>query len=406
MQMVRVLEPCLALVVGVVLTLGVPRSGESTGEAPGTSGVQGFLRRHWQRPIPPQGRPPASFSPLEASLTPQSCGTCHPAQLTDWKTTLHARSMGPGMTGQLVEMWRTDAESARLCLTCHAPLAEQHPENRTIFDATLQRQGLVCAACHVREHVRFGPARRAGDSRPDLPRESLPHRGAVRTPAFAASEFCASCHQFGDDGFALNGKLLENTYAEWKTSPAASRGQHCQDCHMPDRRHVWRGIHDPETVRSGVAIALATDRPRYRPGDAVIARLTITSTGVGHHFPTYVTPRVVVRAVLVDAAGRELPASAEERVIAREVALDLSRELFDTRIPAGGQFSMRYQRRLDGVGVRLRVVAIVYPDHFYTRFLESLLTTGAGRGERDIREALEGTRHSAFELYRREIPLT
>lgn len=175
---------------------------------------------------------------------------------------------------------------------------------------------------------------------------------------------------------------------------------------MPDRRHVWRGIHDPETVRSGVVIALATDRPRYRLGDAVIARLTITSPGVGHHFPTYVTPRVVVRAALVDAAGRELPASVEERVIAREVALDLSRELFDTRIPAGGQFNMRYQRRLDGVGLRLRVVATVYPDHFYTRFFESLLTGGAGRGERDIRQALERTRRSAFELYRREVPLT
>ncbi len=28
-----------------------------------------------------------------------------------------------------------------------------------------------------------------------------------------------SCHQFGADGYALNGKLLENTYEEWKASP-------------------------------------------------------------------------------------------------------------------------------------------------------------------------------------------
>jgi nitrate/TMAO reductase-like tetraheme cytochrome c subunit len=389
-----------------MLLMVSPVAGDSTRELPDPTAIQSFLQRHWQRPIPPQGRPPVGFSPLEASLDPQSCGTCHPAQLADWKSSLHAKSMGPGLTGQLAEMWRTDAESARLCLTCHAPLAEQQPENRGIFDGALQRQGVVCSACHVREHERLGPPRRAGDPRPDQPREKLPHRGATRSPAFAASEFCSSCHQFEADGFALNGTLLENTYAEWKTSPAARRGQQCQDCHMPERRHIWRGIHDPETVRSGLVITLATDRPSYRSGDPLTARLTITSPGVGHHFPTYVTPRVVVRAVLVDAAGREVPASAEERVIEREVTLDLSRELFDTRIPAGGRFSLAYRRRLERAGLRLRVVVTVYPDHFYTRFFESRLATGAGRGARDIQEALEATRRSAFEVYRREIPLT
>ena len=55
-----------------------------------------------------------------------------------------------------------------------------------------------------------------------------------------------SCHQFTPDGFALNGKLLETTYNEWKASRFAREGVQCQDCHMPDRRHRWRGIHDPD----------------------------------------------------------------------------------------------------------------------------------------------------------------
>src|SRR3972149_6707377 len=63
-----------------------------------------FLRRHWSRPVSPQVKPSARWSPLEASLLPESCGTCHPAQLADWKESLHARSMGPGGKGQLVEM--------------------------------------------------------------------------------------------------------------------------------------------------------------------------------------------------------------------------------------------------------------------------------------------------------------
>ena len=159
-------------------------------------------------------------------------------------------------------------------------------------------------------------------------------------------------------------------------------------------------------VRSGVVVDVATDRPRYKAHEEVAARITITTTGVGHHFPTYVTPQVVVRAALVDAAGREAPASAEERVVAREVSLDLSRELFDTRIPAGGRFVVDYRRRVERAGLSLRVRVSVYPDHFYTRFFESLLGSSAGRGTAEIQKALDATRRSTFELYRRDLPLT
>ena len=384
------------LTVAVVLVLlgGLTAASDRAPSSFEGVSVQEFLSRHWRRPIAPQGVPLARFAPLEASLAPQSCGTCHPAQLSDWRTAHHAKSMGPGVTGQLAELWRTDAESARLCLTCHAPLAEQQPENRAIFDAALHGQGVVCAACHVREHQRFGPPRRERTVHSSAPQASLPHGGATRTPAFMAAEFCSSCHQFENDGFALNGKLLENTYEEWKASPAASRGPQCQDCHMPDRRHLWRGIHDPEMVRSGVTVNVVTDRPRYRRGDQIAARITLTATGVGHHFPTYVTPRVVVRAVLVESGGREAPGSAVERVIARDVSLDLSRELFDTRVPAGRQFVFDYRRRVELVGLSLRVLVTVHPDHFYTRFFESLLVSGSARIGAKPRSKMRSTPHA------------
>jgi hypothetical protein len=397
------LRSCLALVAVVALFAGGAIAADAPRSRPEGNTTRDFLTRHWRRPIPPQGTAPVRFSPIEASLSPQSCGICHPAQLADWATTLHAKAMGPGVTGQLTEMRRTDPETARLCLTCHAPLAEQQPENRAIFDPALQSQGIVCAACHVRKHQRFGPPRRASAAAP-LP--NPPHGGATRTPAFRASEFCSSCHQFTPDGYALNGKLLENTYEEWRASPAAARGQQCQDCHMPDRRHLFRGIHDPDMVRAGVTVDVTTERPRYRAGEEIVARITLSAAGVGHHFPTYVTPRVVVRAALVDSGGREVPASVEERVIAREIALDLSRELFDTRIPGGGRFGLDYRRRVERPGVLLRVVVTVYPDHFYTRFFESLLGSGAGQGTAEIQRALEATRQSTFELYRRDVPLT
>ncbi len=374
-----------------------------------------FLGRHWSRPIPPQGKPPARFTPIEASLLPESCGTCHPAQFADWKESIHARSMGPGVKGQLVEMLPRDPESALGCHACHAPLAEQQEKIRggkggfssnQAFDATLQAKGLACAGCHVRQHERFGPPKRDGSLAGELPRDRLPHNGVTRTPAFLRAEFCRDCHQFPPDGFALNGKLLENTYAEWKASPFGRSGVQCQECHMPDRRHLWRGIHDAEMVRSGVIVGFSTDKPRYAIGDTVLATLRLTNSKVGHYFPTYVTPRVVVSSELLDRSGRVVPGSLQEKVIGREVTLDLSRELFDTRLAPGGSATFQYRQRLLSPGLTLRVAVTVEPDHFYVGFLEALLSGGAGKGTAQIRQALRAARSSSFTIYVNEVPLT
>ena len=104
---------------------------------------------------------------------------------------------------------------------------------------------------------------------------------------------------------------------------------------MPDRRHLWRGIHDPDMVRAGLTITAEAGAARYRVGDAAIVTLRIASTAVGHAFPTYVTPRVVAAIEVVDAAGRAVEGSRVETVIGREVSLDLSRELSDTRLSPG-----------------------------------------------------------------------
>src|SRR5688572_6391052 len=142
------------------------------GALPPTSpdAVEDFVSRHWRSPLAPQGPTPPGFSPLEASLAPEACGTCHPAQLADWTTSVHAASMGPGVAGQLVEMLDADRSAALACYTCHAPLAEQRPfvpspatgaapspsfAANPALDRTLQSRGVVCAGCHVRAHERF-----------------------------------------------------------------------------------------------------------------------------------------------------------------------------------------------------------------------------------------------------------
>src|SRR5437016_11944094 len=375
--------------------------------ASGADAIREFLDRHWRRPLAPQGPPPARFSPLEASLQPEACGTCHLVQLADWKSSLHAASMAPGVAGQLVEMLESDPPSALSCFTCHAPLAEQAPRvddggrarTNPAYDAALGARGLVCAGCHVRAHQRFGPPRRDGSLAPRAPSETLPHNGVTRAPAFLRSEFCQSCHQFTADGFALNGKLLQATYDEWKASRFAREGVQCQDCHMPDRRHRWRGIHDADMVRSGLTITAKAGAARYRPGELALVTLRVSSTRIGHAFPTYVTPRVVLSAELVDTAGQVVAGSRREQVIGREVALDLSRELADTRLMPGKSATFTYRMKIDARGVRARVSVVVEPDAFYVAFFDTLLRQGAGRGEAQIRQALEAARRSPFTLF-------
>jgi hypothetical protein len=234
----------------------------------------------------------------------------------------------------------------------------------------------------------------------------LPHNGVTRTPAFLKADFCRGCHQFTPDGFALNGKLLQATYDEWKASRFAREGVQCQDCHMPDRRHRWRGIHDLEMVRSGLTIEAKAGAPRYRPGELALVTLRVSSTRVGHAFPTYVTPRVVLSAELLDDTGQVVVGSRREQIIGREVALDLSRELFDTRLMPGKSTTLTYRMKVEATGLRARVAVVVEPDAFYVAFFEALLQQGAGRGEGQIRQALETARRSPFTLFERELPLS
>src|SRR5947209_18743520 len=150
-----------AVLIAVLAALGAVN-------APGAETIQEFLGRHWRRPLVPQGPRPARFSQLEASLQPEACGACHPVQLADWTTSLHARSMGPALVGQLVEMLESDPGSALGCLTCHAPLDEQAPRvadgprarANPVYDATPRPRALLCAGRHLRAHPQLRPAPR------------------------------------------------------------------------------------------------------------------------------------------------------------------------------------------------------------------------------------------------------
>ena len=356
-----------------------------------------FLSRHWRLPVPSQGPPPEGLSDAETSLDPATCGACHPLQYAQWRTSLHAGAYSPGFAGQLIEGDLAEPFQLRSCQTCHAPLEEQQPYGATLapnpgYDPALRAGGIVCAACHVRAHRHFGPPRR--DGLPPLP-DPLPHGGFSERGEYLESRFCAECHQFfGDAG--VNGKPIENTYAEWRRSPQAAAGRHCQDCHMPDRAHLWRGIHDPETVRSAVDVELlAVDLD----GETLRASLVLRNRDVGHAFPTYVTPRVFLSIYQTDAAGREIADSRTEGTIGRQIDLASGSEEFDTRVLPGESAKIDYALPRAAGAESLVARVVVDPDFHYQGVFDYLLATLRDpQALQTIEEARRRTSESSYVL--------
>jgi len=365
-----------------------------------------FLAAHWRFPLPPQGPAPATFSEAEASLDPATCGACHPAQYAQWQGSLHAGAFSPGFSGQLIEGALAEPGALRECQACHAPLAEQQPVTATgapneRFDPALRRHGVVCAACHVRAHRRFGPPRRTGAPPAPVP---APHGGFTPRLEYTQSRFCAACHQFFDDA-GVDGKPVENTFREWQASPQAARGETCQTCHMPDRAHLWRGIHDAETVRKAVPADLVL---LEAPPDRVAAALVLAAEGVGHAFPTYVTPRVFLAIWQEDAAGVELSGTRREFTLGRQLdfATQPWGEVFDTRVAAGESVKLDYgePRAMGSTALVGRVT--VDPDFHYRGVfatLEGQLADPEAR--RRIGEAHRRSVASPYVLHERRVPL-
>lgn len=332
--------------------------------------VDTFLAQHWQDPVAPQGVPPAHFSAHEASLAPETCGQCHVQQYQDWQQSLHSKTMGPGILWQFRLMPQADANQ---CMKCHAPLAEQkaliaqaqHWPNApkqtapAYIPPDLGHQGLVCASCHVRKHQRFGPEPLKKVA------TQLPHDGFTIAPAFEDSRFCAACHQFPQDGPRTNNKLREDTYAQWQQSPFAKNGQQCQSCHMPDRKHQWKGIHDQQMVIRALSTEL------IRTGDQI--DVDVINSGAGHYFPTYMVPKVIVELRYRAKNETTFNVIATD-TIGWSVDVSLAQEIADTRIRSGEKrrISARLPAGFDENGV-LDIHLNIKPREHYERTFLSVL---------------------------------
>ncbi|MCH7569057.1 MAG: ammonia-forming cytochrome c nitrite reductase subunit c552 [Deltaproteobacteria bacterium] len=386
--------------------------------------IEEFFGNYWQTPIPPQGSPPTRFTDAEASLQPEACGSCHPDQYRDWKESLHSMAMGPGPWGQIIDLNRSSPQEGSFCMTCHAPLSEQMPlvakttaqgkgsyEKNPRFDSQLQLRGITCAACHVRQHQRFGPPKAEGDDARRYPSNMPNHGGVQRTPYFERAEFCRGCHQFDPENTLLvNGKPMQDTYREWKNSIWGKDGAACQECHMPGRRHLWKGIHDPEMVKGGVRIEAQIKGGPTSPDGPLEVEVEVTNAAVGHKFPSYITPKVFVRAVLLGESGSVLPGTQQEATIGWDVRSDTGqwKEYFDTRVAPGKSFrhTFKWARTLQAQVVRVWIE--VHPDYFYNVHFYPAYLNGGGlspEGRKLVEKALSESGRTSYILFEKRIPL-
>ncbi len=306
--------------------------------------------------IPPQGEPPAALAPAQAALSSRQCARCHAKQEREWQGSIHAAAASPGLMGQVVRF--EDPAEVKSCLRCHAPLAEQQLGS-PLLDESLQAEGLTCAACHVRGGVRHGPAGRAPSLLP------LPGYPLRELAVYERADFCVGCHQL-PGRLAVAGRPLLDTYREWLLGPYMKRGVQCQHCHMPNREHTWKGIHDPDTFRQGIAVTAIAARGA---SGVVSVRARLGNVGAGHYLPTTPTPAAWLSLELVDAAGRAIAGAAVEKRIGRHLRFAKGKfeEVEDTRIPPGGHLELAQGWRHGRVAAatHVRVQVRVRPDDYY-----------------------------------------
>lgn len=236
------------------------------------------------------GALPADIGPVPAGLhglSAQGCNACHPAAVSRWSQSAHARP--PSAT--LIDA----AAGEQSCLSCHLPLQSQwerpsevSPEAAaapSTFNATLLAEGVTCAACHVRDGavIVASEAVAARSASTELPR--MPHQ-SKHSAELSSSEACAPCHQLALPGGEAP---LYDTYGQWKRSGFEAIGITCQSCHATGAADGSIGAeHDMDIDPArGLTLDLGISTLEVvRGAEALPFSVTLTNTGAGHNIPT------------------------------------------------------------------------------------------------------------------------
>jgi len=289
--------------------------------------------------------------------TASSSKPCHTQIYEQWTSSTHSKAFEDPVY-QVFLRRVTEKSAGRLtqfCVSCHAPLATvTHSIPEKLIDgnhnAALLDQAVSCEFCHtisgkeVQLHKlslgaylfpRVGQTEILYGRHPDAKAEAHPTQPSS---FLLSSELCGTCHRFAHPA---SGRVIQDTYEEWKRSPYAQQGTRCQDCHMPAyagnvaeggkerpelHAHVFIGGHT-EMIRKAAVINLDAGWSKRETKDALAVTATVTNKGAGHLIPTGI-PGIREMWLEVSVFNGQQSMVTEKRA--------LGQELFD----AGGKLAL------------------------------------------------------------------
>ena len=276
---------------------------------------------HWEQAIENQIVPEGL-----KSLSSKECGACHTDHYEEWKTSTHAMA------------WKDlqfQAEIAKesspyMCINCHIPLQNQQEyivtglEDGDIykpiqhknpeFDPNLQKEGINCASCHVRDGAVISTS----------VSNKAPHT-SVKDEVHLSEQLCINCH----NAVAVVTPELVCTFEtgdEWKSGPYAD-SKNCKTCHMPtidrhittdmpvrkSRMHYFMGSGIPkyDTLTperlNGLEYEIFPLKTTYNEGDSVFFKTTVTNKFAGHKVPTGDPERfIITKLSIIDLVNQKV----------------------------------------------------------------------------------------------------
>jgi nitrate/TMAO reductase-like tetraheme cytochrome c subunit len=222
---------------------------------------------------PEAARSDAAAEVRQSWQSAEQCRSCHQDVWDEWYGSHHQISYLNPEVRAISDDFRN-----KECQACHLPqrISVTGFGQRTLPRKTRPDEGVGCIECHIDESGRVMGAR----DLPDAPCAPVAH------PALTSIDHCASCHN------------QHGTTDQWRASPSAAEGVHCNDCHMPKverrladgrvrsgRRHVYEGAHDLDMLRRAGEFTAVLD------GAELV--LALENKGAGHNFPTEERHRAV-----------------------------------------------------------------------------------------------------------------
>ncbi len=297
-------------------------------------------------------------------LTAQDCSFCHSAITRQWRVSAHSHAATDAYYQAVATLFIEErgVQAVRYCATCHNPIGLMQGE----MDLAAARQvgaqegnayqarklgitlpishraaeGVTCALCHQATQVVPLPVNgslRIATNAFVLPTNALTqlslravpdsHRETLLRPVIKQAELCGGCHNLR---LPDNGPALEPTFDEWLASPYPARRVTCQNCHMPQAQapKADSGLPQPVSAHGGIPGApsslpeLSSDPTLLHQAatmDAQLARdatdpstllatVTLTNSGAGHHLPTGANDlrQMWLEVTLRDDAGQVL----------------------------------------------------------------------------------------------------